>query len=55
MLHTWLFAKPKQKQTNKKPLLESLEIQIFVVSSEVIREKEKWTYLLSIWIISYWF
>lgn len=43
ILYTLPFAKPKQehRQTNQKPPLGSLEIQIFSVSSEVIRGKEK--------------
>lgn len=42
-----IFAKPKQnqRQTRENPLLESLETLVFVLSSEVIRGKEKATHL----------
>ena len=47
MPYAVLFAKPKQnqRQTSENPLLESLETLVFVLSSEVIRGKEKGTHL----------
>lgn len=49
MLYAVLFTKPKKKknqgQTSENPLLESLETLVFVASLEVIRGREKGTYL----------